>query len=100
MKQDCIHYDFCRNPVQQCNSKCERSRCAERDFGFYNTLKRGKWSIAEMTNYGWKVDWSNWFQNDSNFDGIGDKIDAEEIAAEQETQRQEDINNFMTPEYH
>ena len=26
MKQDCVHYDNCRKPVQVCNAKCKEYR--------------------------------------------------------------------------
>lgn len=75
MKRKCIHYEKCRNPVSQCNSQCERSKCAERDFGMYETTKHGVTEPAEMTKYGWKVAWSKWFQNDADLDAIGRKIE-------------------------
>lgn len=74
MKTNCIHYDNCRLPVQQCNNRCERSKCAERDFGTYETTKRGKTEPAEFTKYGWKVSWSRWYQSDSDLDNIGERL--------------------------
>jgi hypothetical protein len=54
-----------RSPVQ-----C----CVMRPFGFYEVKKREKWTRAEWTEYGWKVLWSNWYQDDNDLDGIRAEI--------------------------
>lgn len=41
-----------------------------RPFGFYEVEKRGKWTTARWTKYGWNVQWSNWYQTDDDLDGI------------------------------
>ena len=50
----------------------ERVKCNDRSNGFYLTKKRGKWSAAEFTDNGWRVDWSGWFKNDSDFEAINE----------------------------
>lgn len=70
MKTQCTHYDSCRNPVNTCNSECERSRCSDREFGKYRVLIRGVEHTAEFTKFGWKVPTSNWYQNDADLSVI------------------------------
>ena len=41
-----------------------------RPLGFYEVKKRGKWTEARWTKYGWNVEWSNWWQDDADLDGI------------------------------
>jgi hypothetical protein len=43
-----------------------------REFGLYKTKKRGAWGISEFTPDGWKVDWSDWFQEDDDFEYINE----------------------------
>ena len=75
MKTKRIHIDHCRNPVNTCNHKCERSRCAEREFGKYEIFKIDKGKvIVGFTKYGWKVTWSDSYQNDSNLGSINKRI--------------------------
>ena len=71
MEIKCQHYNSCRNPVNTCNSECERSRCDEREFGDYNVTIRGRKYIAEFTKSGWKVPMSNWYENDSYLSVLG-----------------------------
>jgi hypothetical protein len=54
-----------RSPVQ-----C----CVMRPLGFYEVQKREKWTRAEWTEHGWKVLWSNWYQDDNDLDGIRAEI--------------------------
>lgn len=53
----------------------ERDKCADRPYGRYMTKKRDAWQAAEFTEHGWKVAWSDWYQNDSDFQEIGDMMD-------------------------
>lgn len=44
-----------------------------REYGKYDTRRKGREiEEAEFSKYGWKVKWSNWFQNDEDFEFIGD----------------------------
>ena len=47
-----------------------------RSLGFYEVKKRGKWTRAEWTEYGWRVLWSNWYQDDNDLDGIRAESDS------------------------
>ena len=50
----------------------EREKCADRENGFYYTRRSGdSWIIAEFNDNGWRVPWSGWYQNDSDFELIG-----------------------------
>lgn len=49
-------------------------RLVRRPYGNYMTKKRGRWSLATYTIYGWHVSWSNWYQDDKDFDEIGDQV--------------------------
>lgn len=49
----------------------ERDSCKNRPNGFYTTRAHGRdFEEAEFTDNGWKAVWSDWFQNDSDFEEI------------------------------
>lgn len=45
-----------------------------RQYGVYMTKKRGQWTPATYTLYGWHASWSNWYQDDEDFEEIGEKV--------------------------
>ena len=52
------------------NETSPLERFVMRPLGFYEVKKRGQWTRAKWTKYGWKVLWSNWYQDDHDIDGI------------------------------